>query len=619
MPNFGEQFLHQKDSKLHTSKPVEHEKQRKERKGEDTSQKPADKIADFMTVLEHTHTGHRDHSEVVERIKDYYHREHVITEEEIPEAYFDNQKRLAREQGHGDIEITEQMREQLSEVIIADQESTLDKWLDYFTSEDADFYPMWAKYWVFTNMTKLSTFDKEKHSFAKRDKGTVAPFPDLNREALAYVIDAIIKKVGKEKLPTGMADPEFQKLLDGANFAKLYAWAIEKVTPTEQKELINTKGEWVKYDRGSDHMPLVESLQGHGTGWCTAGESTAQSQLSAGDFYVYYSYDKDGNPTIPRVAIRMQENAIAEVRGIASEQNLDPYIGDVVKEKLAEFPDGQKYEKKSADMKLLTEIDNKTKLGQQLIKDELVFLYEIDQPIEGFGQHADPRIAEILQTRDPKEDVPILLDCRPSEVAWGIKEVRENTKVYIGPWSIGVFQTIRNYPNITHFYESFPDKKIFMQTLETDPSIDSPQKAEQALKDKDVYLFPSGEVILKKTEFSQTPEVYSLVRFTFEQLGLKKGATPDEIYKRAQEVGLELCPAEVGPHLRLQYTGKEYFLIAMKQIVGQRACPSIFYLDSDDAGLQLGALSAEPISEWDDDHFYYYEIVFRFRREDQKE
>ncbi len=619
MPNFGEQFLHQKDSKLHTSKAVEHEKQRKEIKGKETSQKPADKLADFMAVLEHTHTAHRDDPRVAERIKASYHKEHVIEAENIPESYFANQARLAREQGHGDIEITEQMREQLSEVIIADQESTLDKWLDYFTSEDSDSYPMWAKYWAFTNMTKLSTFDKEKHSFSKRDKGTVAPFPDLNREALAYVIDAIIKKVGKDASTSSALqaenDPEFQKLLDGANFAKLYAWAIEKVTPTEQNELINTKGEWVKYDRNSDHMPLVESLQGYGTGWCTAGESTAESQLSAGDFYVYYSYDKDGKPTIPRVAIRMQENGIAEVRGIASEQNLDPYIGDVVKEKLAEFPDGKAYEHKSADMKLLTEIDNKTKAGEKLDKDELIFLYEIDHTIQGFGYKKDPRIAEILQTRNPKEDAPIVFDCQPSEIAYSQKEITESTKAYIGPWNIDTFQVIRNYPYITHLYESFPDKKIFMTTLETDPSINSPQKAEQALKDKNIYLSDWGKDILEKTEFSQTREVYNLVRFTVEQLGLKEGATTDEIYQRAQELALEQCPAEVVPHLRLKYTSREWFMIAMKQITDRYGVPIVFYLDIFDARLTLGGSNAGPDYGWRaDDKF-----VFRFRREDKKE
>jgi len=431
--NFGEQFLHEKDPRLHTTKPVEHEMEKKEKAGKEVSQKPAEKIADWLEVIKKTHIGHRDDPRVLERIKDYYHKEHVIKEKDIPESYFENQKRLAREQGHGDIEITDEMKTQLSEVIVSDQESTLDNWVDYFSSSDADSYPMWSKYWAFNGMLKISSFDKEKHAFAKRDKDTVAPFPDLNREALAYAVDSIVKKANKEKIPATDNNPELKKLLDGANFGKLYAYAIEKVTPTEENELLNTKGEWITYPKNSDHMPLVESLQGHGTGWCTAGELTAKTQLKAGDFHVYYSHDKDGQPTIPRVAIRMQENNIAEVRGIAPEQNLDPYIGDVVNKKLAEFPDGKEYQKKSADMKRVTEIDKKNNAKEELTKDDLRFLYQLDSKIEGFGYHEDPRIKEIIAKRDIKSDVSSVTGYPKEQISTTEEEAMSGKiKFYLG-------------------------------------------------------------------------------------------------------------------------------------------------------------------------------------------
>ena len=187
MKHFGEQFLHKKDSKLHTEKPVELEMERKKIREEEVSQKPAEKISDWLKVIERTHLGHREEPEVIERIKSHYFKENVIKPEDIPESYFENQKRLAREQGHGDIEISDELRKQSTEVIITDQKSTLNNWVDYFISPDSDSYPMWAKYWAFTNMLKLSTFDKEKHTFSKRDKGTVAPFPDLNREQMILV------------------------------------------------------------------------------------------------------------------------------------------------------------------------------------------------------------------------------------------------------------------------------------------------------------------------------------------------------------------------------------------------------------------------------------------------
>ena len=407
----GEQFLHQRDSTLHTSQPVEHEVERMKDQGERVSQKPADKLAEWMGVLEKTHLGHRDDPRVLDRIKESYYNKYVIDPKDIPESYYENQRRIARERGQGDIETTDDMRRQSEEVIIADQKSTIDNWLDYFMSSDSDSYPMWSKYWAFTGMLKLSTFDKEKHAFASRDKNTVAPFPDINREALAYVIDSIIKKVNKENIPAADDNPEFKKILEGANFGKLYTWAIEKVTPTEESELSSTKGEWVKYDQGSDHMPLVESLQGYGTGWCTAGEETAKHQLQGGDFYVYYSYDETGQPKIPRVAIRMEGDNIGEVRGIAADQNLDPYIADsgIIENKLKEFgQEGESYNKKSADMKRLTQIDSRHKKGEELSGGDLRFLYEIDGEIQGFGYGSDPRIFEILKDRDTKGDLSII-------------------------------------------------------------------------------------------------------------------------------------------------------------------------------------------------------------------
>jgi len=442
MKKLGEQFLHQKDTTLHTTKHVEHEVERKKRKGEGISQKPAEKLAGWLNILKETHTGHREDHRVAERIKQYYHKQYVIKPDDIPESYFENQKRLAREQGHGDIAITQEMRDQLSDIIIKDQKTSLNKWINYFTSSDSDSYPMWVKYWAFTGMLNLSTFNKEKQTFSKRTKNTVAPFADLNMEALAKIADLLVKKINKENISITDNNPKLKQLLEGANFGKLYAFAILETIPTKEKELANIEGEWIKYPQNSDFMPLTKSLEGHSTGWCTAAESTAEAQLKNGDFYVYYSYDKDGKPTIPRSAIRMQGNSIAEVRGIAESQNLDPYIGEVVNNKLADFSDGKVYQKKSADMKRLTEIDNKNNQGLELTKNDLRFLYEIDSPINGFGYSKDPRIAELLDSRDIKEDISNITGYAENEISITQKEaLKGNIKYHHGNLDLGGLQS----------------------------------------------------------------------------------------------------------------------------------------------------------------------------------
>jgi hypothetical protein len=76
------------------------------------------------------------------------------------------------------------------------------------------------------------------------------------------------------------------------------------------------KGQWVKYEQGDNEAAekLFHSLEGKGTGWCTAGKSTAETQIESGDFYVYYTNDSQGEPTQPRLAIRMDgDNRIGEV------------------------------------------------------------------------------------------------------------------------------------------------------------------------------------------------------------------------------------------------------------------------------------------------------------------
>jgi hypothetical protein len=54
--------------------------------------------------------------------------------------------------------------------------------------------------------------------------------------------------------------------------------------------------------------------------------------------------------------------------------------------------------------------------------------------------------------------------------------------------------------------------------------------------------------------FSKTEAQVNVVLFTAAELEFQEGYIPlAEIYRRAAEFGLELCPAELGPQLRLQY------------------------------------------------------------------
>ncbi|MCB0411925.1 MAG: hypothetical protein KDD22_05325 [Bdellovibrionales bacterium] len=374
--------------------------------------KPVDKVSAWLDHLSNLVAKAQVSPWAQNRLRDVLYRHYVIKPNEVPESYYDLQARIARERGHGDVTLNARQKSQLADAVIQDQKRSLDQWIEYLISKDTSMYPMWLKYWMFTGMTKLSKYDAQTGNFGNRTKETVAPFAELNREALAYLADAALKKLNKESLDE-VSDPNFVKLLDGTSFGKLYGSRLHKIGVGRQGRFHTNEGKWIVYPKGSDHMPLVRSLDGKNTGWCTAGEATAKSQIAQGDFHVFYSLDSNGQLTIPRVAIRMEGNEIAEVRGVAKDQNLDEQISQsaVVATKLKEFGDeGQKFEKRDRDMKLLTEIENKARLDQELSKEELRFLYEIDSKIEGFGYKGDPRIGQIIANRDKYTDINVMFD-----------------------------------------------------------------------------------------------------------------------------------------------------------------------------------------------------------------
>jgi len=334
----------------------------------------------------------------------------LIDKNNIPDSYFELQIKIARERGQaedlGNIKTAKDIpienKRQTGETLYNDQKKSLDMWIDYLASPDA-LYPSWFKYYTLRNITKMGNYNKETHEFNKRSKTSIGIFPDLNREALSYTYDTLSKHYLKGETVEG---EELKKLLDSAKFDKIYAYAMDKVTPASKENKEKIEGSWTKFTQGDDHIPLYESLQGHGTGWCTAGEETAKSQLQGGDFYVYYSKDENGLNTIPRIAIRTNNGQVAEVRGIDKDQNLEAKMLDIAQEKYHQLPGGEKFDKKDHDMKYLTLIDQKIKDdNEELSKDDLIFLYEVEGKIEGFGHQKDPRIEEIKSKRDIMSDI----------------------------------------------------------------------------------------------------------------------------------------------------------------------------------------------------------------------
>lgn len=529
-------------------------------------------------------------------------------------------------------EIPKTEKDTIVEQTIQDQRDSLDQWFSYFATPEAENYPDAFKYWALTQVTKLGSWDSGRRQYNERNDRTSAPFAPLNQQAFALVVDQVQKKLAGEATDLPLEDEkneELQKYLKGENFGKLYAWAMEYVNslklPTEG--LANTNGEWKLYTKGME-VELANSIREFNTQWCIAGLGTARSYLDNSNIWIYYSEDKNKKIEVPRAAIVADGEKVREVRGIIGneqvKQHLDDYITPVVAEKLAskDIAGGEQWQINMDQMKKLAEIHLKK---EPLNRDDLIFLYEIDRPIEATGYGKDPRVAELRSQRDPKEDAPIVLECQPNEIAWGQDQINQNTKAYIGVLFPGIFQLAQ----LEHIYTTFPEGIIRKSELEIGTV------SEGELRDKLNEVDEEGNRKIGISDYAQdmldkmfqdkeyqernlsrqgnNPERFGLVRLKVKDFGFSNNATTDEIYARASELGLDICPAEVGFHQRLKDEDQplnEWYLIAMKPITDRDGYASVFDLRRDVSGLWLDHNWAYPAYRWNPSR----EFMFRLRQ-----
>ena len=380
----GEKFLDKLYASLYTSDEVSHTK--------DNNDKRYESIRKYLERLERVHNKANTESKK-ELLKSIYYDKYVIKEEILREKL----KKIYYY--YSDERINEEIRK-----ITNSQKKSLSDWLDYLTDNSAH-YPLWTKYWAFQGMLKMGNYDEGIEGYQKRSKDTEVPFVDANPEIIAKAISMIEKKVNKKDIN----DEELEKIVNTGSFSKIYT-ILEKRYKENVIEYSGIEGIWIKYNQGSkeDALNLCESLQNKNTHWCSADESYALMQLcgpydsnDGGDFYVYYTKDKNDNYTLPRIAIRMiDHNRIGEIRGIEEGQNLEEEMTDILDKKLNEMSFLEETDKKDAfetidGLKELTRIYKKTIQKEDLTDKELLFY----KKKYGFGYLQDPRVEKTIKKR----------------------------------------------------------------------------------------------------------------------------------------------------------------------------------------------------------------------------
>ena len=108
----------------------------------------------------------------------------------------------------------------------------------------------------------------------------------------------------------------------------------------------------------------------------------------------------DGYSTNGVASIRLDpDGKVTEVSGLNEGQAIEDSLIPTVKEKVLSLPGGKEFLQKFEDKQTLIRLDKKMKNGEDLTKEELSFLYELDRPIATLDTYnsKDPRIPELKE------------------------------------------------------------------------------------------------------------------------------------------------------------------------------------------------------------------------------
>ncbi|MBP3951847.1 helicase [Bacillus suaedae] len=149
----------------------------------------------------------------------------------------------------------------------------------------------------------------------------------------------------------------------------------------------------------------------------------------------------------------------------------------------------------------------------------------------------------------------------------------------------------------------------------------------QKLERNFIMMNEYGKRLLSDERFKISNVKYNLetVELTVRNLGLPNGGTTSHIFKRARELGLVLCPLELGPYLRLEYRDQTEggqgnsvqnqapvgsVTIASEILSANDEFPKGFYLRRLSDGLWLRGYVADDLHIWDPgDHFIFCKAV----------
>ena len=283
-------------------------------------------------------------------------------------------------------------RNQIISEISQTQRDTLVQWVDYLRESS---YPLPFKYLILKAILTFN-YDLKQNKLFERGSTTIRNFTPFDAGSLAELY-------GNES--------DFL-LLD---YVALMNENSARVLKSQEVIEENKGGKWIKFKggrntksediekNGKELMRLVQN-----TYWCT--KSAGTSQLRGGDFYVYVT--ESNGEIFPRIAVRMNDDKVGEVRGNnSSAQDLDAEMLPIAEEFLIKnipndsgkkWLDSIKYNKKCVELRKKIE---KEGLYKNFIFDYIKIIADKDKYRLDYGENGN--VTFLIKTFERfKENLP---------------------------------------------------------------------------------------------------------------------------------------------------------------------------------------------------------------------
>lgn len=329
----------------------------------------------------------------------------------LNDSYWESIRQFHIKDGN-QIQITDEFKIQWFNKKLKQRGDSYNIWLNYLTSDDANYIPDYLHSWILHGISKIGRYDADKQKIVKRKAHTMDAFVTLYPDLLAFCVSAFNTRV--ENPNHSFDNDELNQMFKQnkyPSFNTLYQYYLLKKIESqglEEEILLETNGRWEEYSDVSQAQELSRILTLYpALEWCTKSEYTARKQLEEGSLFIFFSNvpsdytNKDWvKYGYPRLCIRtINTNSsikITETRGCLSGQEIDEFIisTDKLDSKLKEFgPQGEEYIEIKSRLDSFNTVYLKFIKQHELSHDDMFFVLGCHANF--FGYSDDARVLEL--------------------------------------------------------------------------------------------------------------------------------------------------------------------------------------------------------------------------------